>query len=40
VSNTSSHGRPRPRDLRFSVTLLRVDGRWLASDVRFVGDTP
>lgn len=40
VSNTSSHGRPRPRDLRFSVTLLRVGGQWLAADVRFVGDTP
>jgi hypothetical protein len=40
VSNASSHGRPRPRDLRFSVTLLRIGDHWLASDVRFVGDSP
>lgn len=40
VSNASTHGQPRPRDLRFRVTLLRVDGRWLAADVAFVGDTP
>ena len=40
VSNTSTHGRPRPRDFRFRVTLLRVGDRWLAADVAFVGDTP
>jgi Mce-associated membrane protein len=37
VSNTSTHGRPEPRHFRLRISLVRDSGRWLASDVRFVG---
>jgi hypothetical protein len=39
VSNDRSGGRPRPRDFRFEVTLVRVGDRWLAANLQFVGDT-
>lgn len=37
VSNTSTDGRREPRQFRLRVSLVRDGGRWLASDVRFVG---
>lgn len=37
VSNTSTHGRPEPRQFRLRISLVHDHGRWLASDVRFVG---
>jgi Mce-associated membrane protein len=37
VANTSTHGRPEPRQFRLRVSLVRVNGHWLTSDVRFVG---
>lgn len=37
VSNVSTDGRPEPRHFRLRVSLVREGGRWLASDVRFVG---
>ncbi len=40
VSNTSTDGAARPRDFRFRVSLVRVGGQWLTSDIQFVGDTP
>jgi Mce-associated membrane protein len=38
VSNTSTHGRQVPRHFRLRVSLLREGGRWLTSDIEFVGD--
>ncbi|HEX3929338.1 MAG TPA: hypothetical protein VHW64_01450 [Nocardioides sp.] len=38
VSNRRTHGVGRPRAFRFQVSLVRVDGRWLTSDVGFVGE--
>lgn len=40
VSNTRTHGEPRPRDFRFRVSLVHEAGRWLTSDIEFVGDSP
>jgi Mce-associated membrane protein len=37
VSNTSTHGRPEARHFRLRISLVLDGGRWLASDVRFVG---
>lgn len=37
VANTSTGGRPEPRHFRLRVSLVREDGRWLTSDLRFVG---
>lgn len=39
VSNTSTHGRQAPRHFRLRVSLLREGGRWLTSDIQFVGDS-
>jgi Mce-associated membrane protein len=38
VSNTRTKGAHEARDFRFRVTLAREDGRWLTSDIDFVGD--
>lgn len=38
VSNRRTDGASRPRDFRFRVTLERTSGRWLTSDIEFVGD--
>jgi Mce-associated membrane protein len=38
VSNTRTDGARRPREFRFRVTLVRETGRWLTSDIEFVGD--
>jgi Mce-associated membrane protein len=40
VSNTRTDGATRSRDFRFRVALVRQGGRWLTSDIEFVGDTP
>jgi Mce-associated membrane protein len=37
VSNIRTHGAHRPRDFRFRISLVRVGGRWLTSDIAFVG---
>lgn len=37
VSNVRTHGAQEPRDFRFRVTLVRTGGRWLTSDISFVG---
>ena len=29
-----------PRDFRFRVALVHEGGRWLTSDIEFVGDSP
>jgi Mce-associated membrane protein len=39
VSNRRSDGTARPREFRFRVSLERLDGRWLTSDIEFVGDS-
>ena len=39
VSNRRTGGVPRPREFRLRVTLDRVGGRWLTSDIEFVGDS-
>jgi len=39
VANRRTHGDPRPRDFRFRVALVREGGRWLTSDIEFVGDS-
>lgn len=36
VTNASTEG-PRPRHYRLQVDMVHKDGRWLASDIRFVG---
>jgi Mce-associated membrane protein len=38
VSNRRTDGASRPRDFRFRVSLERLSGRWLTSDIEFVGD--
>jgi Mce-associated membrane protein len=40
VSNTRTGGATRPRDFRFRVSLVHTGGRWLTSDIEFVGDSP
>jgi Mce-associated membrane protein len=40
VSNTRTDGAERPRDFRFRVSLVREGGRWLTSDIEFVGSGP
>jgi Mce-associated membrane protein len=40
VSNLRTHGAAEPRAFRFRVALVRHEGRWLTSDIEFVGDTP
>ena len=37
VANTHTHGLRAPRQFRFRVSLVRQDGQWLISDLRFVG---
>jgi len=37
VSNVRTHGKDQARDFRFRVSLVREDGRWLTSDIEFVG---
>jgi Mce-associated membrane protein len=39
VSNLRTSGHPRPRDFRFQVSLVRRSGRWLTSDIEFVGES-
>jgi Mce-associated membrane protein len=39
VSNVRTHGRDQARDFRFRVSLVREHGRWLTSDIEFVGDS-
>jgi Mce-associated membrane protein len=39
VSNRRTGGAAKPRDFRFRVSLERLDGRWLTSDIEFVGDS-
>jgi Mce-associated membrane protein len=38
VSNVRTHGQERPRHFRFRVSMVHQDGRWLTSDIDFVGD--
>ena len=38
VSNRRTGGREVPRHYRLRLTLRHVDGRWLTSDISFVGD--
>jgi Mce-associated membrane protein len=38
VSNVRTKGAHQPRDFRFRVSLVRQGGRWLTSDISFVGD--
>jgi len=40
VSNQRTEHRPQPRQFRFRVAMLRQGGRWLTSDIEFVGDAP
>jgi Mce-associated membrane protein len=40
VSNTRTHGSDESRDFRFRVALVREGGRWLTSDIEFVGASP
>ena len=40
VSNTRTHGAKVPRHFRLRVSLVLREGRWLTSDISFVGDTP
>jgi len=37
VANRRTGGRQEAREFRFQVSLLRVGGRWLTSDLQFVG---
>lgn len=37
VANAGTRGQQEPRDFRLRISLVREGGRWLASDVRFVG---
>ena len=39
VSNNRTDGSPRPRAFRFRVALVLQGGRWLTSDLEFVGDS-
>ena len=38
VSNRRTHGQDRARDFRFRVSLVQRGGRWLTTDIEFVGD--
>jgi Mce-associated membrane protein len=38
VSNHRTQGAEEARDFRFRVTLVHESGRWLTSDIAFVGD--
>jgi Mce-associated membrane protein len=38
VSNVRTSGNHRARDFRFRVSLVRRAGRWLTSDIEFVGE--
>lgn len=38
VSNRRTNGARRPRAFRFRVSLVREGGRWLTSDISFVGN--
>lgn len=38
VSNVRTHGVRRAREFRFRVSLVREGGRWLTSDIGFVGE--
>jgi Mce-associated membrane protein len=40
VSNTRSQGRPVDRHFRLRLSLVDEDGRWLTSNLQFVGGTP
>jgi Mce-associated membrane protein len=40
VDNVRTHGKPQVREFRFRVALVRQHGRWLTSDIEFVGDAP
>jgi Mce-associated membrane protein len=37
VSNRRTHGKEEPRAFRLRVSLVRVGGTWLTSDLQFVG---
>jgi Mce-associated membrane protein len=39
VSNTRTQGAEESRDFRFRVSLTRESGRWLTSDIEFVGES-
>jgi Mce-associated membrane protein len=39
VSNRRTAGAPQARAFRFRVSLVREDGRWLTSNIEFVGDS-
>lgn len=39
LSNLRTHGTEEPRAFRFRVALVHEHGRWLTSDIEFVGDT-
>jgi Mce-associated membrane protein len=39
VSNRRTHGSEESRAFRFRVSLVHTGGRWLTSDIEFVGDT-
>jgi Mce-associated membrane protein len=39
VSNLRTSGHPQARAFRFRVSLVRRSGRWLTSDIEFVGDS-
>jgi Mce-associated membrane protein len=40
VSNTRTHGERVTRDFRLRLSLVHIDGRWLTSNVEFVGGGP
>jgi Mce-associated membrane protein len=40
VSNDRTRGTAQPRSFRLRVVLVYQDGRWLTSDLSFVGDNP
>ena len=37
VTNSSTKGKPQPRYYRLKLTMTRVGGRWLTSNLQFVG---
>ena len=39
VSNTNTDGQQVPRHFRLRISLLHQDGRWLTSDIQFVGES-
>src|SRR5262249_37849207 len=40
VSNVRTHSKPEPREFRLRVSLVHRDGRWLTSNLQFVGEAP